>query len=128
MARSSDHPAEALEVAQAGEQEAKRQLAAGERILTRVREEKNKLQDSNTELGVELKDVRAQLADSVKENKRLRGGVFGMCSNLPLCNSVRKGTDRVMSGGMLTGRPKEELSRSSGNLLQELSQMHEQAR
>ena len=55
---------------QAGEQEAKRQRAAGERILTWVREEKNKLQDSNTELGVELKYVRAQMADSMKENKR----------------------------------------------------------
>ena len=62
---------EALEVVQAGEQEAKRQRASGERILTWVREEKNKLQDSNTQLGEELKDVRAQLADAVKENKRL---------------------------------------------------------
>ena len=71
MERSSDHLGEAPEVAQAGELGAKRQLATGERILTRVREEKNKLQDSNTQLGEELKDVRAQLADSVKENKRL---------------------------------------------------------
>ena len=46
-------------------------MAAGERILTQVRAEKNKLQDANTELGVELKDVRAQLADPVKENKKL---------------------------------------------------------
>ena len=50
-----------------------------------------------------------------------------MCSNLPLHNSAREGTDRVMSVGMLTGRPEEEMSRSSGDLLQELSQMHEQA-
>ena len=111
-----------------GEQEAKRQRAAGERILTRVREEKNKLQDSNTQLGKELKDVPAQLADSVKENKRLRGGIFGMCSNLPPCNSVRKGTDRVMSVGMLTGHPEEEMSGSSGDLLQELLQIHKGAR
>ena len=75
-----------------------------------------------------MKDVRAQLADSVKENKRLRGGIFSMCSNLPPCNSARKGTDRVMSVGMLTGRPEEEMSGSSGDLLQELSQMHERAR
>ncbi len=79
----SDHLGEALEVAQAGKQGAKRQHAAGESILTQVREEKNKLQDSNTQLGEELKDVRAQLADSVKENKRLRGGIFSMWSNLP---------------------------------------------
>ena len=61
------------------EKESKRLRAAGERVLTRVTQEKNKLQDSNTELGEELKDVRAQLADSVKENKRLRGGIFSMC-------------------------------------------------
>ena len=51
-------------------------------MLTRVRDDKNKLQDSNTLLGEELKDVRAQLADSVKENKRLRGGIFSMLFEL----------------------------------------------
>ena len=33
-----------------------------------------------------------------------------------------------MSAGMLTGRPEEEMSGFSGDLLQELSQMHERAR
>ena len=42
-------------------------------------QEKNKLQDANIRLDVELKDVRAQLADSVKENKRLRRGIYGKC-------------------------------------------------
>ena len=55
--------------------------------------EKNKLQDANTELGVDLKDGHAQLADSVKENKRLQGGIFSMCSYLPLHSSARKETD-----------------------------------
>ena len=50
---------------------ADRRLNAGERVLTRVRQEKNNLQDANTKLSVELKDVRAQLVDSEKENKRL---------------------------------------------------------
>ena len=62
-------------------QRANRQLNAGERVLTRVRREKNDLQDANIQLGVELKDVRAQLADSVKENKRLRRGIFSKCLN-----------------------------------------------
>ena len=53
MAGSSDQLKEALQVAQ----EAKRQLATGDHVLTRVRDEKNKLQDSNTLLGEELKDV-----------------------------------------------------------------------
>ena len=48
-------------------------------MLTKVVVEKNKLRDSNTQLGEELKDVRAQLADSVKENKRLRRGIFSKC-------------------------------------------------
>ena len=58
-----------------------RQLKAGESVLTRVRQEKNDLQDANTKLGVELKDVRAQLSDSVKENQRLRRGIFSKCLN-----------------------------------------------
>ena len=53
-----------------------RQLKAGESVLTRVRQDKNDLLDANTKLGVELQDVRAQLSDSVKENRRLRRGIF----------------------------------------------------
>ena len=58
-----------------------RQLKASESVLTRVRQEKNKLQDANTQLGEELKDVRAQLSDSVKDNWRLRHGIFSKCLN-----------------------------------------------
>ena len=58
-----------------------RQLKAGEKVLTKVRREKNDLQDANTKLGVELKDVRAQLLDSVKENQRLRCGIFSKFLN-----------------------------------------------
>ena len=76
---SVDQLREKLKNAQAGEQEAKRQHAAGERVLTRVRDEKNKLQDSNTLLGEELADVRAQLANSIKENRRLRRGIYSKC-------------------------------------------------
>ena len=54
--------------------------------------EKNKLH-ANTELGMELKDVCAQLADSVKEIRRLRGDLFSMCSDLPLHSTARKETD-----------------------------------
>ena len=63
------------------EPHAQRQLKAGERVLKKVRQEKNNLQDANIQLGVELKDVRAQLVDSVKENKRLRRGIFSKCLN-----------------------------------------------
>ena len=57
------------------------QLKAGESMLTRLRREKNDLQDANTKLDVELKDVRGQLSDSMKENQRLRRGIFSNCLN-----------------------------------------------
>ena len=57
------------------------QLKAGERVLTQSIQEKNKLQDANIRLSVELKDVRAQLADSMKENRRLRRGIYSKCLN-----------------------------------------------
>ena len=68
-----------------------RRLKAGENVLTRVRQEKNKLQDANTQLGEELKDVRAQLSDSVKENRWLRRGIFSKCLN-KLRKRVRRGS------------------------------------
>ena len=58
-----------------------RRLKAGESVLTKVRQEKNNLQDANTQLGEELKDVCAQLSDSVKENRRLRRDMFSKCLN-----------------------------------------------
>ena len=61
------------------DQNVMRQLEAGKRVLTEVRREKNNLQDANIKLNVELKDVRGQLADSEKENKRLRRGIFSKC-------------------------------------------------
>ena len=63
------------------EQHAVRQLKAGERVLTKVRREKNNLQDANIKLGMELKDVRTQLADFEKENKWLRRDIFSKCLN-----------------------------------------------
>ena len=60
-------------------QQLRRQLKAGESVLTKVRREKNNLQDTSTKLDVELKDVRAQLLDSTKENQRLRRGIYSKC-------------------------------------------------
>ena len=63
------------------DQHVMRQLEAGKRVLTEVRREKNNIQDANIKLSVELKDVRGQLADSEKENKRLRRDIFSKCLN-----------------------------------------------
>ena len=72
------------------EQHVVRQLKDGECMLTEVRREKNNLQDANTKLSVELKDVRAQLADSEKENKRLRRDIFSKFLDEPLKGGGRK--------------------------------------
>ena len=64
-----------------GDQHVMRQLEAGKHVLTEVMREKNNLQDANIKLNVELKDVRGQLVDSEKENKRLRRGIFSKCLN-----------------------------------------------
>ena len=61
---SADDPGVNSEVVQGDEQHAQRQLKAGERVLTKVILEKNDLQEVRTRLDVDLKDVRAQLADS----------------------------------------------------------------
>ena len=106
-----------------------RQLKAGERVLIKVMGEKNDLQDANTKLGVELKDVRAQLSDSMKENQRLRHGIFSKCLNEPLKeSSAGKSTNRAMSVGVLTGRPAEEMPGSTGDLLPELLQLLDRVR
>ena len=76
---SADNPRVNPEGGRDDESHLQRQLKAGERILTQVKQEKNNLQDANVRLDVELKDVRAQLADSVKENKRLRHDIYGKC-------------------------------------------------
>ena len=76
---SADNPGVNPEGVTDDDSHLKRQLKAGERILAQVTQEKNKLQDANIRLDVELKDVRAQLEDSVKENRRLRRGIYRKC-------------------------------------------------
>ena len=78
---SADNPGVNPEGATDDDSHLKRQLKAGERILMQVTQEKNKLQDANVRLDMELKDVRAQLADSVKDNKKLRHDIYGKSSS-----------------------------------------------
>ena len=80
MCNSDDNSADGAGV-NPDKQQLLRQLKAGESVLTRVMQEKNKLQDANTQLGEELKDVRIQLSSAVKEKRRLRRGIFSKCLN-----------------------------------------------
>ena len=56
-----DQLREQLDATRSEEHGAKKLLAAGERVLTKVVEEKKKLQDLNINLGEELKDVQVSL-------------------------------------------------------------------
>ena len=76
---SADNLGENPEIVKDSESHLQRQLKAGECVLTHVRQEKNNLQDANIKLSVELKYVWGQLADSEKENKRLRRGIYSKC-------------------------------------------------
>ena len=67
--------------------------------------EKNKLQDANIRLDVELKDIRAQLADSVKENKKLRRGIYGKSSSELCDSSVRKFFEKFFACRNVNGSP-----------------------
>ena len=78
---SADNPRVNPEGGRDDESHLQRQLKDSERILTQVKQEKNALQDANVRLDVELKNVRAQLADSVKENRRLRRNIYCKCLN-----------------------------------------------
>ena len=58
----------------------------------------------------------------MKENQRLWRGIFSKCLNEPLKkSSAGKSTNRVMSVGVLIGRPADEMPGSIGDLLPELS-------
>ena len=91
MCNSDNNSVDGAEV-DPDKQQLLRQLKAGESVLTRVRQGKNKLQDANTQLGEELKDVRAQLSDSVKENRRLHRGIYSKCLSELLKRRVRRGS------------------------------------
>ena len=78
---SIDNPGVNPEGGRDDESHLQRQLKDGKRILTQVKDDKIMLQDGKVRLDVELKDVRTQLEDSVKENRRLRRGIYRKCRN-----------------------------------------------
>ena len=78
----SDDPGENPKIVEDNEPHLRSQLKASERVLTKAIRERNNLQDANIRLSVELKDVWAQLADSVRENRRLRCGIYSKCFKL----------------------------------------------
>ena len=64
----TDDPRENPKSVEDNELHLRSQLKEGERVLTKAIRERNNLQDANIRLIVELKDIRGQLSDSMKEN------------------------------------------------------------
>ena len=78
-ARESDNDIADVAGLDPDKQQLLRQLKAGERVLTKVQQDRHTLQDAHAQLGEEKKGVRAELSGSVKENQRLRRGIYGKC-------------------------------------------------
>ena len=102
---SADNPGVNPDGVRGDDSHLQRQQKAGERILTQVMQEKNKLQDANIRLDVKLKDVCAQLADSVKENKELRRGIYGKSSSELCDSSARKFFEKNFACRNVNGSP-----------------------
>ena len=108
---------ERLRADQADKQQAEGQEAAGQLVLTWSINEKNKLHDANIKQAKELKDVRAQLSDALKENRKLKAGIFSMLFNLTSSWSPDGKFYEFVSVGVLTGHPEGEESVFQGDLL-----------
>ena len=65
--------------------------------------------------------MQGQLADSVKENKKLRGGIFRKWPLLSYNSLEVTVADIAVIACVLTNRPEEEVSRSLSDLLQGMS-------
>ena len=64
----------------------------------------------------------------MKENKKLKGGIFSMSFILTFIRSPDGKFYEIVPVGLLTGRPEGGASGFQGDLLQELSKVHERAR
>ena len=64
----------------------------------------------------------------MKENKKLQGGISSMWPLVSYSSLEVAVANIAVIAGVLTNHPEEEVSGSSSDLLQELSQLHEQAR
>jgi hypothetical protein len=93
-------------------------------------DQKNKLEEENDKQAEEIKSLKAQLSDAQKDNKKLKGGIFNMTfepSKLLILSRNLECYSAALAG-LLTGRHEEEVSGVRGDVLKELSVVHERAR
>jgi hypothetical protein len=68
-----------LESTREAQRYAESQREAGYRVLTRSQEERDKLKAENGQQAQEIQSLKAQLALSQEENRKLKAGMFGEC-------------------------------------------------
>ena len=98
--------------------------------FTMTIDQKNKLEEEKDKQAEEIKSLKAQLSDAQKENRKLKGGIFGMTfePSKGLILSRNLYYYNVVLAGLLTGRHEEEVFGFQGNVLKELLMVHERAR
>ena len=66
-----------LKAAKEAQRYAESQHEAGYRVLALSHEDKNKLKAENQRQAKEVERLKSQLAQTLEENQRLKGGIFG---------------------------------------------------
>ena len=57
---------------------AEKQEVVGRRVLAQTIDQNKKLEAKKANQAKEIKSLKAQLLDALKENNKLKGGIFGM--------------------------------------------------
>ena len=98
--------------------------------VTMTIDQKNKLEEENDKQAEDIKSLKTQLSDAQKENKKSKGGIFGMTFE-PSRRLITSGNSEYYNAilaGLLTGSHEEEVSGFRADVLKELSVVHERAR
>jgi uncharacterized protein (DUF3084 family) len=78
-----------LETAREAQRYAESQREAGYHVLTRSREERDKLKAENEQQAQDIQSLKAQLALSQGENQKLKAGMFSECDPALLVIGLR---------------------------------------
>src|SRR5215216_3328543 len=75
---------EKLIAAKKDQEYAENQEAAGRRVLAQTIDQKKKLEAEKAEQVEEIQSLKAQLSNALKENEKLKGGIFSMTFELSM--------------------------------------------
>jgi len=67
-----------LKAAKKDQESAEKRKVAGWKVLAQTIDQKNKLEEEKVKQFEDIESLKAQLSDALKENNKLKGGIFGM--------------------------------------------------